>query len=122
MKKTALVLSALLMLALFLVPHRTFAAACANNSNRIVPVPGTLPQVGCGNDNQVLEKALKIAFGTLATISLLFIVIGGFRYTISGGDSNAIATAKKTIIYAVLGLVLGISVFVIVGFVFGNLL
>lgn len=122
MRKTALVLSALFIIALILVPHPTYAAACANNPNRIVPLPGSFPQVGCGNDNSVIENVLKIAFGALATFSLLFIVIGGFRYTLSGGDSNAVATAKKTIIYAVLGLVLGISVFVIVGFIFGNLL
>lgn len=38
-------------------------------------------------------------------ISVIMIVIGGIKYATSGGDSNAAASAKNTIIYALVGLV-----------------
>lgn len=75
-----------------------------------------LPRIGC-DDTSLLETTMKTAFGALAVISVVFIVIGGLRYTLSGGDGNAIASAKKTILYAVVGLVLGVSVFFIMNFI-----
>ncbi len=96
-----------------------FAADCVDNSSAsIIDAPSSLPRVGCGNDKSYLQTILKLVFGALAMFSLLFVVIGGFKYTISGGDSNAIASAKKTILYAVVGLAIGVSTFTIVSYVF----
>ena len=102
-----------------ILPSKVFAAGCSNNNGILSASNLGLPTFGCGGNTSIIETLVKLTFGALAMISLLFIVIGGLRYTLSGGDSNAIAQAKKTITYAVLGLVLGISVFVITGFIFG---
>lgn len=83
-----------------------------------------LPTYGCGDRSSfstIIETVLKLVFGAMALISLLFIVIGGLKYTLSNGDSNAIASAKNTILYAIMGLVLGVSAFSIIGFVFSLL-
>lgn len=104
------------------LPSSTFAARRANCSNSQGILSATnigLPTFGCGGNTSIIETIVKLTFGALAMISLLFVVIGGLRYALSGGDSNAIAQAKKTITYAVLGLVLGISVFIITSFIFG---
>jgi hypothetical protein len=100
-----------------------FAAAatptpCSNKQGLFNASDLGLPTFGCGGNTSIVVTLTKLAFGTLAMLSLLFVVIGGLRYALSGGDSNAIATAKKTITYAVIGLVLGISVFVITSFIF----
>jgi hypothetical protein len=47
------------------------------------------------------------------------IVIGGIKYTTSNGDSSAITSAKNTILYSVVGLVVAILAFAIVNFVLG---
>lgn len=106
--------------ALFPVP--VFAAAdCASqassSSGRAIIQPVGLPQIGCGSSLDIVTRISRIAFAALAMFSLLFIVIGGLKYTASGGDSNAIASAKKTILYAIVGFVLGVSVFTILSFV-----
>lgn len=49
--------------------------------------------------------------------SVIMIIVGGFRYVISGGDSNGIQGAKNTIIYALVGLVIVLFAQVIVRFV-----
>jgi hypothetical protein len=39
-------------------------------------------------------------------IAVIMIVVGGFKYITSGGDSGNITSAKNTIVYAVIGLVI----------------
>ena len=124
-KKSILSVSVLMFVGLAVVslvsPRPAFAAPCDSKDAILSASNIGLPTWGCGTNTSIIQTITQLAFGSLATISLLFIVIGGLRYALSGGDSNAIASAKKTILYAVIGLVLGISVFVIISFIFGAL-
>lgn len=63
----------------------------------------------------------KIVFAVAGMLSVIFIAIGGFKYTVSNGDPQGIASAKNTIIAAIVGLILAVSAFSIVNFVFGRL-
>jgi hypothetical protein len=45
------------------------------------------------------------------------VIIGGFRYIVSNGDSNGVSGAKNTILYAIVGLVIVLFAQVIVRFV-----
>ncbi len=66
-----------------------------------------------------LRFVLQIVFGILAAVAVLFVVIGGLRYTISGGDSQDMARAKNTIIYAIVGLIIALFAEAIVSFAIG---
>ena len=44
-------------------------------------------------------------------------VVGGLKYVISAGDPSQLKTARETIIYAVVGLVVAMLAFAIVKFV-----
>jgi uncharacterized membrane-anchored protein len=44
--------------------------------------------------------------GIVGGLSVLFIVYGGFLYVTSSGNQQKVETAKKTLTYAILGLVL----------------
>ena len=57
---------------------------------------------------------MLFAVGILAVIILIW---GGIRYILSGGDSGAVSSAKKTILYAVVGLIVAILAYAIVNFV-----
>jgi hypothetical protein len=48
------------------------------------------------------------------------LVFGGFKYIISGGDSSKVTSAKNTIIYAIIGLIIVILAYAIVNFVVGT--
>lgn len=78
-----------------------------------------IPKVTVGED-QVAQavNAVLIVTGAVAT---LFIIIGAIRYVISNGDQKAVIDARNTILYAVIGLVISMSAFVIVQFVLGRL-
>jgi hypothetical protein len=53
----------------------------------------------------------------IGAVSVIMIIIGGLRYVISNGDQKSIESAKNTILYAVIGIVVAISSYAIVHFV-----
>ncbi len=56
----------------------------------------------------------------LGAISVIMIIIGGLRYVISGGDSNAVSAAKNTILYAVVGIIVAILAYAVINFVINS--
>lgn len=50
-------------------------------------------------------------------IAVIMLIVGGLKYITSGGDSNKVSSAKNTIIYALIGLVIVALAQVIVHFV-----
>jgi hypothetical protein len=71
--------------------------------------------------NGILTRAISILSFIAGFAAVLMIMIGGFRYVTSSGDSNTTAAAQKTIIYGVVGLVVVALSQVIVIFVLGRL-
>ncbi len=69
---------------------------------------------GFGPTIRAILNVLSVVVGVAAVI---MIIVGGFRYVISGGDSNGVSGAKNTILYAIIGLVVVIFAQVIVRFV-----
>jgi hypothetical protein len=51
-----------------------------------------------------------------AIAAIVFVIIGGVRYITAQGDEDAIAAAKNTIIYAIIGIIVIILAAVIVNF------
>lgn len=68
----------------------------------------------------VVQRVINIFSIVVGSVSVIMIIIGGFRYIISGGDSTAVTAAKNTILYAIVGLVIVIFAQVIVRFVITN--
>ena len=64
-----------------------------------------------------IHTIINILLYLLGAIAVVMIVIGGIRYTTSGGDSGSISSAKNTILYSVIGLVVAILAYAIVNFV-----
>lgn len=53
----------------------------------------------------------------LGAIAVVMIIIGGIRYTTSGGDPQQTKAAKDTVLYAVIGLVVALLAYAIVAFI-----
>ena len=75
-----------------------------------------------GNQNKTsLEDQIKqitnVLLFLLGAIAVIMIIIGGIRYATSNGDSGSIKSAKDTILYAVIGLIVAILAYAIVNFV-----
>lgn len=57
----------------------------------------------------------------IGAIAVLMIIIGGLRYVLSAGDATTLTSAKNTILYAAVGLVLAALANAIVNFVLTNI-
>ncbi|MBP9738227.1 hypothetical protein KBD20_00910 [Candidatus Saccharibacteria bacterium] len=66
------------------------------------------------------QKIINVFSIVVGTVSVIMIIVGGFRYIISGGDSGGVTAGKNTILYAIVGLVIVIFAQVIVRFVLTN--
>lgn len=69
----------------------------------------------------LLKNIINLLLTVIGIISVIMIIIGGIRYTTSGGDGGQTKSARDTIVYAVVGLVIAIMSFAIVNFVLVNL-
>ena len=72
--------------------------------------------IACTLGDQV-KTVVNILLYMLGAIAVVMIVIGGIRYATSNGESSSIKSAKDTILYAVIGLVVAIMAYAIVNFV-----
>ncbi|MBR2726083.1 hypothetical protein IKE87_02345 [Candidatus Saccharibacteria bacterium] len=80
---------------------------------------------GCNSSKDNLSPAIQGiingVIGILSIIAVVFIVVGGVQYMTSGGDSGKVKTAKNTILYALIGLVICVLAFAIVNWLIGVL-
>ncbi len=63
-------------------------------------------QTGTTNINNMITTIINIFSILVGIVSVIMIIYGGFRYVTSGGDSGNVSSAKNTIIYAIIGLVI----------------
>lgn len=73
-----------------------------------------------GTVEGLAKNVINILSWIVGVASVVMIVIGGLKYVTSNGDSGGIASAKNTIIYAIVGLVIAIFAQAIVQFVIGK--
>lgn len=66
---------------------------------------------------QLISNVIEIAYTLVGTVSLLFLVIGGFQYITAAGNPDNTTKAKSTLLYAVSGLILVIIAYAIVEFI-----
>ncbi|MDZ7744458.1 MAG: pilin [Candidatus Saccharibacteria bacterium] len=78
--------------------------------------PGGTPEV-----ESVVATAISLFSLVVGIAAVIMLIIGGFKYIISSGDSNNINSAKNTILYAIIGLVIAALAQVLVRFVLGRL-
>lgn len=57
----------------------------------------------------LLSNAALILMGFVGALSVIFIIVGGIQYITSAGNSSGTERAKKTITYAIGGLILALS-------------
>ena len=90
-------------------------AACEGISGT---VGGNCASAASGNQLSKIVKAVLNILSLLAAIAaVIMIIVSGLKYVTSGGDSNSISSAKQTLIYAIVGLIIVASAQLIVRFV-----
>lgn len=123
--KMNLTVSALLLIAGFVAAPVAVGAQSNIQENVCTGITNTGAD-SCEDDGGdaslagLAKKIINIFSILVGSVSVIMIIIGGFRYVISGGDSNGVSGAKNTIMYAVIGLVIVLFAQIIVKFVLTN--
>ena len=74
-----------------------------------------------GSDG-IVTTIINILLFIIGIIAVVMLIIGGIRYAVSGGDSGAVTSAKNTILYAIVGLVIAVFAYAIVNWVLDEIL
>ena len=70
-------------------------------------------------DEGVFKVVVNVLLFIVGAISVIMLIFGGIRYTTSGGDQGSVTSAKNTVMYAVIGIIVSILAYAIVNFVVG---
>ena len=81
----------------------------------IPALDGTPSTVG-----EIIPSITNTLLTAAGIIAVIMIIVGGIMYSLSAGDSKKAGTAKDTILYAVIGLVITLLAGAIVNFVLGR--
>lgn len=122
-KQSLLALVALPALALSVatvaVPASVFAACdaaggikgsadCSKGDNTPAEITG---------EDGIFKTVANVLLFIIGAIAVIMLIIGGIRYTVSQGDSAAVQSAKNTILYAIIGIIVAILAYAVVNFV-----
>lgn len=75
---------------------------------------------GCGgptNVETIIVFAINVLLFVALVIALIFLIIGGIRWIVSGGDKEGTAKAKGTVTSALIGLVVVLLAWVLINLV-----
>ena len=70
--------------------------------------------------DSLIQKIVNILSVVVGIVAVIMIIVGGFRYVTSGGKQESVTSAKNTILYAIIGLVIVALAQIIVHFVLKN--
>ncbi|MBR3256947.1 hypothetical protein IKG02_01505 [Candidatus Saccharibacteria bacterium] len=79
---------------------------------------------GCSNDKDakgLVKTVVQVLLWVVGAVSVVMIIVSGIQLTASAGNPGAVAKAKNTLIYAIVGLAIAILAYAIVNFVLTKL-
>ena len=124
-KTLMLTLVASIVLMLGMTAFQTVNAAPADEACAALAALGeACTPDGAASQNKLVAIAIDIIdilSWAVGIISVIMVIIGGFRYMTSAGDPGNVSGAKNTIIYALVGMAIVIFAQAIVAFVLSKI-
>lgn len=119
MKKIlALLIATVTVLMVSVAPAFAIDDICNSGEAKGLPNYEVLCGGGTEADLQAnVQNILSTVFVWMGIISVIVIIIGGIKYMTSQGDPGKVKSAKDTILYAIIGLVVSVLAYAIVNFI-----
>lgn len=73
-------------------------------------------------DSSLVKKIINIMLYFIGILAVVMLIFGGFRYVVSSGNKDAVTSAKNTILYAVIGLLVALFAYAIIQFVLNTVI
>ena len=107
----------LLIVAAIAIPHLAIAADIIPSSNPFTPIgEATRNETSL---REIVLTMINFFLTFLGIVAVIMIIYAGVIYTTSGGEDEKMQTAKKTIMYAAIGLVIVLLSYAIVNMIVG---
>ncbi len=81
---------------------------CAGSNLQFTESPGQCSSAGSDATdriNSIVHTIVNLLSAIVGIVAVIMIIVGGFRYITSGGNDTSVTSAKNTILYAIIGLV-----------------
>jgi len=120
------VVSAFIMFTpVYLLSATTYAVDQTTKDTACSAIPGGCSSPsGAGNSGSTIQSNVKFVINIFSWIvgvtAIIFMILGGFRFVTSGGDSGKVSSARNTILYSLIGLVVVATAQITVSFVLSN--
>ena len=72
-------------------------------------------------DKGLIKTVVNVLLWAVGVLSVIMIIFSGFRYITSAGDTSKTKSARSTLIYSVVGLIVAIMAWAIVNMVINRL-
>ena len=71
--------------------------------------------------NNIVHTIINLLSAVVGIVAVVMIIVGGLRYITSGGNDTSVTSAKNTILYAIIGLVVVALAQTLVRFTLGKI-
>jgi hypothetical protein len=111
MKKFLLIGLVLLGITASIVAVHTSPALAAAKDEVCAGVGAVSGSGGCTTKageptvNSLVSSIVNVLSVIVGIVAVIFVIYAGFKYVTAGGDSSKVSSAKNTLIYAIVGLV-----------------
>lgn len=107
------------------IPAVTFAQPAADDPFGVEAVSDSGLNLSGGEGSDIRQTAgrlINVVLSFLGIIAVVIVLVGGFKYMLSGGDESKTADARKMIVAGIIGLAIILSAWAITSFVLDRLL
>lgn len=122
MKKFASLVASFSLAATIALPGMALAQNSLNANDLGVGAVESDLKLGGGDVRQTAARLINVALGFLGIIAVVIVLIGGFKYMVSGGNEEKTTEARRLIVSGIIGLAIILSAWAITSFVIGQLL
>ncbi len=105
-----------------IVPAVALAADDLNANDLGVGAVQSSIKLGSGDIRTTAGSIINVALGFLGIIAVVIVLLGGFKYMVSGGNEKKTDEARKMIVSGIIGLAIILSAWAITSFVITRLL
>lgn len=82
---------------------------CSGSNLQFTDTPSS---AGCNTSdattkiNNLIRTIVNLLSAIVGIVAVIMIIVGGLRYITSGGNDTSVTSAKNTILYAIIGLII----------------
>lgn len=71
------------------------------------PTPGQCSSTDATSSiDRIVHTVINLLSAVVGIVAVIMIIVGGLRYITSGGNDTSVTSAKNTILYAIIGLII----------------